>query len=241
MKTVSNPHGEIELLDPAPDLLQAIRSILPFGVIPLVPPQQDADFGLVMQCGEQQLSAVKLQPGDSDERTAFAVLQANSVLIALAVGVYARHGYAGLFLPCAYLRDKGNDRVESGIALFGFPARTDREVGKSRTAVFDQDLGRGYSAMMMSFLHDLEDSAKKTGIPLQKMIGVEVRRFQQLGTLFLGFLSIGASLVCLKTAIADADPAWTALLSAGKSRVIHMPSLPIAIRDDQLSTAKAHA
>ena len=58
MKTVSNPHGEIELLDPAPDLLQAIRSILPFGVIPLVPPQQDADFGLVMQCGEQQLSAV---------------------------------------------------------------------------------------------------------------------------------------------------------------------------------------
>jgi len=220
-------------------MLQSIRSILPFGVVDVVPPERGADFGIVMQCGEKELSAVKLQPPDCEERVGVVLFEANRTLIAHALGSYLRQGFSGLLLPCTYLREKGNNRVESGIALFGFPAPTGRECESATDAhPLDPVLGRGYGAMMMGFMQVLQSSSQVTGVPLQPIIGFDVRKFRQLGTLGLACMSIAADLVCLKSTISDSDPAWPALLAAGVTRVLHMPSLPAVIRDDQLSAAK---
>ena len=67
MKLVNTPQGEVRLLPPPVELLRAIRAFMPFGAVRYVPPQQGADFGLIMQCGEQELFAVKQQPMDCDK------------------------------------------------------------------------------------------------------------------------------------------------------------------------------
>ena len=120
MKTISTPQGEVVLNDPPVELLRAIRSFLPFGAIRYLPPQEGADFGIVMQCGDREVFGVKQQPVDCDEKQAQITFEANSILIAHSLAAYLKHGFSGLFMPCAYMRTKEGGRFESGIAYFGY-------------------------------------------------------------------------------------------------------------------------
>lgn len=87
----------------------------------------------------------------------------------------------------------------------------------------------------------LQQSSRDTKITLAPTIGLEVRRRLQLGSLGFGFMLVGRHIVCLKTIISEQDPAWTILRSTGVSEVYHLPSIPIAIREDDLQTAKPGA
>ena len=182
MKTVSTSQGEVAVLDSPVELLRTIRAFLPFGAVHYLPPPRGADFGLVMPCGDRALLAGKRQPVDCDEKMGRLMYLANETLIAHTLASYLRHQFDGLFLPCAYLRQKQGGRVESGIACFGFPAPQGRECQEPPSGfAFDQHLGRGFTT----------------------------------------------------------DPAWTELRATGVARVFHVPSVPAAIREDQLPIAKA--
>jgi hypothetical protein len=242
MKTLQTPQGEVKLLAPPVELLRAIRSFLPFGAIRYVPPERDADFGLVMQCGEQELFAVKQQPVDCDEQQSKVSFQSNKILIAHSLAAYLTHGFSGLFTPCAYLRTKDAGRFEAGIAYFGCPSPHGREVQESPfESSFDGQFGHGFTTMMTSFIRALQESSRVTGITLSRPIGLDVRYRLQLGTLDFGFMVVGPHVVCLKTIVSKCDPTWTAIRDTGISEVFHVPSVPAAITKADLQTAKPNA
>jgi hypothetical protein len=236
---IKTPQGSVTLLEPTVELLRAIRSLLPFGALRFTKPERGATFGLVMQCGETELLAVKRQPVDCDERRSRISYVANSILIAHSLRAFLGHGFSGLFLPCAYLRQKPGGRFESGIAWFGYPSVHGHETQEYPfQPAWDGQFCHGFTQMMLSFLHALQESSEQTGITLPPAIGLDVRRRTQLGSLGFGFMVIGPHVVCLRTAVSSEDPAWTTLRSVGIAEVYHLPSIPMTINESQLAIAK---
>lgn len=239
MKSVSTPQGEVALIPPPIELLRVVRDYLPFGATRYVPPQQGADFGLVMQCGEREMFAVKQQPVDCDEQNGHLTYQVNCILIAHSLIGYLANGFSGMLMPCPYIRKKEAGAVESGIAYFGVPApegieRQDRPYDAS----FDGQFGHGFTTMMIAFIKSLQESARVTQIDLFDCIGLDVRPRSHLNTLGFGFMVIGRNILCLKTNISEKDPIWTLLRASGVTEVYHLPSIPAGISEKDLSVTK---
>jgi hypothetical protein len=236
---INTTQGAVSLMDPTPALVRAIQSLLPFGLVGLNPPQGGAKFGLVMQCDQTELIGVKQQPPDCEEKHALNCFRGNSVLITHCLADYLKHGFSGLLLPCAYQRQKNNQRVEVGIAYFAYPSPAGQEVQEyPPDPAYDNQFGHGFTIMLTSFIRALQQSSKTTGITLQPTIGLDVRRRMQLGSLGFGFMLVGQNIICLKTVISEQDPAWTILRSTGINEVYHLPSVPITIQQEDLRVAK---
>lgn len=242
MATVSTAKGEVALSDASIELLRSIRQLMPLGAVRLPERQHNADFGIVMQCGTREILGVKRQPVDCDAKHARTIFHVNAALIARALPIYLHRGYAGLLMPCPYLREKPDDRVEVGVALFGAPTVQGREYAEASDRFgLDAVFGRGFAAMVSAFLEALQRSADESGLPLARPIGLDIRARSQLGTVAFGLLAVGEELVCLKTQLIPEEPFWAELCTAGVRTVSHVPSLPIAIREDEYAIAKGLA
>lgn len=239
MKTVQTPQGDVYLHEPTLEILRAIREYLPFGAVRYASTQQGADYGLVMQCGEAELRGVKQQPVDCDESQCRVTYQAHSMLIAHSLGSYSQCGFAGLFIPCPYMRAKEGGRHESGIAYFGYPSTRGHESQEyPYEPAFDGVFGHGFTTMMTTFIRTLQASSHEMGISMARPIGMDVRYRLQLGSLGFGFMVLGPHILSLKTVVSEQDPAWTVLRSTGVTDIYHLPSLPLAIREEDLHLAK---
>lgn len=145
-------------------------------------------------------------------------------------------------MPCAYIRTKDAGRFESGIAYFGYPSQRGRECqAYPYEKSYDGKFGHGFTTMMLSFMRVLQQSSDDTGITLPTIIGLDVRYRLQLGLLGFGFMLVGPHVICLKTVVSEQDPIWTTLRATGVSEVFHIPSVPAAIEEDDLNTAKPNA
>lgn len=236
---VNTPQGSVALLPPTRELLRTIRDLLPMGIMGIQPPRDNAAFGIVMQCGEKELFAVKQQPVECSREQAPTSYMANALLVAGAFNRYLKRGFDGLLLPCPYMRDKGAKGVEAGIAYFAYPSPQGRETTTHvEISAFDRGFGKGFTAMLTGFIRDLEATSTETGITLFPAIGLDPRPRLALGTIGFSFMVVGADIVCLKTVVSEQDPAWTMLRSTGIDRVYHMPSLPYGIREAELSISK---
>jgi hypothetical protein len=242
MNTVNTPQGEVKLLPPPVELLRAIRSFLPFGAFRYDPPQNGADYGIVMQCGDQEVYGVKQQPVPCDEKQGFFSFQAHSILIAHSIAGYLRNGFSGLLMPCAYIRKKDAGQVESGIAYIGAPSPHGREYQEfPDEGAYDRPFGHGFTTMMVSFIRELQQSSRDTGVTLFQPIGLDVRPRLHIGSLGFGFMLVGPHIVCLKTLVSGQDPVWTVIRGMGISEVFHIPSVPASIAESDLHTAKPNA
>ena len=236
---IKTPQGPISLINPTPELVHAIRSLLPFGMVGLSQPLKGAKYGLVMQCDQTEMIGVKQQPPDVDDKNAGTCFQANSILVTQCLTGYLKHGFSGLMLPCVYHRKKENQRSEVGVAYFAYPSPTGHEVQEyPHDPAYDGQFGHGFTLMMVSFIRALQQSSEETGITLQPTIGLDVRRRTQLGTLAFGFMLVGPHIVCLKTVVSEEDPAWTILRGSGIEEVYHLPSIPITIQPEDLRVSK---
>ncbi len=241
MNTVNTPQGEVKLLPPPVELLRAIRSFLPFGAFRYGTPQNGADYGIVMQCGDQEVYGVKQQPVPCDEQQGLVSFQAHSVLIAHSIAGYLHNGFSGLLMPCAYIRKKDSGQVESGIAYIGAPSPHGRESQEFPCEAYDRPFGHGFTAMMFCFISALQQSSRDTGIALFHAIGLDVRPRLGIGSLGFGFMLVGPHIVCLKTVVSERDPVWAVLRSTGISEVFHLPSVPAGIAESDLRVAKPNA
>ena len=228
------------LLQPPIGLLRDIRRLLPFGAIRYPSPEDGAEFGLVMECGDWEIRGVKQQPADCNKEQNWINFEANSILIAHSLAGYVRRGFSGLFMPSAYFRDKNEGRYESGICYFAFPSPQGREcLEYPFEPAYDGELGYGFTAMMLGFIDELKRSSRETGITLSQPIGLDVRNRLQFGSVGFGFMVLGRHIICLKTRVSERDPVWTILRSTGIAEVFHVPSHGVAISEDQLSISKA--
>ncbi|MBI5846635.1 MAG: hypothetical protein HZB31_01535 [Nitrospirae bacterium] len=231
MKTVSTSKGEVKLFPPTVELLESIRSFLPFGIARYTSTYQGADFGLVIKRGEDELFAVKQQPIDYDEAQSNITRQANAILVAESLQSYLSHGFSGLFMPFAYRRTKDAGRFETGIAYFGAPSKQGREcLEYPFDAAYDRQFGHGFTTMMGTFIRALQQSSRDTGISLDRIIGLDVRSLLQLGSFSFGYMLVGPHVICLKTEVSERDPTWTILRSTGISEVFHIPSMAAVLK-----------
>ena len=240
LKIIQTPSGQIRVLEPTRDVLAPLRAILPFGFVGLVPPQEGAHFGIVMQCGKEEAYAIKQQCVDLDEETGDLQFKCNYMVIAGALKHYLDNGFGGLLMPVAYRRTKEGNRIEAGIAYFGRSTPTGPEaVAFPHQAPYDDHFGRGFRGMIGCFIKALVGSNAATGFRLQSVIiGMDIRKRLQLGSIILGFLVHGPHVVYLRTRLDETDPVWEILSRSGITEVYHLPSGPFAINADQLKIAK---
>ncbi len=242
MTTFSTPHGDLQLLPPSPELLRTIAYFMPFGFIGLSTAERGgARFGIVMQCGAQELYAVKQQPTDCDDPQHQWFL-AHMLLITHSLAQYQARGFSGLLLPCAYERTKTNGLVESSVAYFAYPYSEGREAQPESyevaSEVFDKKLGRGFAAMMVGFIEALGKSSLALGVTLQPVIGFDIRPRSSLERLSLSFMLVGPHVICLQPHVDEGAPFWPVLRSTGIEQVFHVPSLAVSISEDQLHPGK---
>lgn len=231
MKTVSTPQGEVKLLRPPVELLDAIHTFLPLGMARYMPAQQGADHGLVIKRGESELFCVKQQPTDCDEEQSKITRQANAILMADSLASYLTNGFAGLFMPFAYMRIKDAGRFEAGIAYVGSPSEQGRESQEyPYNGAYDRQFGHGFTTMMTTFIQTLQQSSKNTGISLSPTIGLEVRTWFQIGSFSFSYMLVGPHVICLKTVVSEQDPTWTVLRSTGITEVFHMPTTAAVLK-----------
>jgi hypothetical protein len=114
--------GQIELLEPPLELLRRLRSTLPLGLLRFKDSPTNAQAGIVMKCGDEEIYGVKFQPPDCDHETSLRVFHANRIFVLAALIQFLRLGYSGTLLPVAYHKTKESGVCESGVACFAFPA-----------------------------------------------------------------------------------------------------------------------
>jgi len=242
MNFVKTPQGPVELCEPEPAQLRALRELLPLGAVQYSDRSNGASFGLVMKYGDREVFAVKQQPVEVPNESAKTCFRANSILIALSLRSYIENGFSGYIMPCAYMRDKGDKGVEAGIAYFGAPNPNGKEaLDFPHDNAFDNQFGTGFTIMLMQLIRAIQAASKDSGITLQTPIGLDYRPRSALETLGFGFLVHGPLIYCLKCHVREDDPVWTVLRSTGIEHVIHIPSLPSEIMPDELPIAKPSA
>ncbi|MGJ8653068.1 MAG: hypothetical protein ACSHX8_07325 [Opitutaceae bacterium] len=219
-------HGLLHLEEPSPSIISRLHSLLPFGLRISKKSVRGARYGIVAQSGEECLQFVKQQPPDVSIEMVQAVHMANNLLIASTIPSFLVEGHEGCFWPLNYLRKKPNG-FEIGFAYSGMERAGDgcEEPGRSRD--FDEAIGYGFTDMMYSFIQNLKDQSKKTGLSLQHTIGLDVCDRNHLRNISFGFLLLDQDVICLKPSIRADDPVLTVLRANGIDTVIHMPAVPI--------------
>lgn len=75
-------------------------------------------------------------------------------------------------------------------------------------------------------------------IPEPRIIGLDLRPRSHLNSLAMHFMVLGTRVLCLRAHLREQDPAWGVLAKAGFKNVVHVPSVPLTIREEDLYFAK---
>ena len=231
--------GQIELLDPPLELLRRMRSTMPLGLLRFKNAPQNAQAGIVMKCGEEEVYGVKFQPPDCEEETARRVFQTNRILVLTALLRFVSAGYAGTLIPVTYLKPKETGGYESGVACFAFPASRDKSRPDFGThSKFEDYLMPGAYMYVLDFAKMLAEATRGFGVSPPRLIGMDTRPRLQLGMIMFDFLVFAGELLCLKCDVNANDPLWKVFHGLGNRRVWHLPSVPVEITPDQLLRAQ---
>ena len=225
---INTEAGNLELTPATPDDLKPVGARWPMGVV--FSQAETEPNALVFQVGEQEAFGIKLQPPDTDEQTARAQFFNNLALIASALPFYLEHQHRGIILPCAYYKGKADGRVETGFAFFAshhpgsqLAARTEAEVQ------YDDKLGDGASRMIFDMAAAIPKASKRVDLPVNTVIGVELRPRLALGSLGMPFLVQGATVFAIQHPLRIEDPVWAFAVRAGFSKLPYAPMIPGAV------------
>ena len=220
--------GNLELTPATPDELKLVAARWPMGVV--FSQAQNEPHGLVFQVGEQEAYGIKLQPPDTDERTARALYFHNLALIASALPFYLEYQHQGIILPCAYFKEKTGSRFESGLAFFvsAHPAsRLPSQPGAD--ARYDGQLGDGASRMIFDMAAAIPKASQRANLPINTVIGVDLRPRLALGNLGMPFLVHGATVFAIQHPLRKEHPVWAFAVRAGFSKLSYAPMIPAAV------------
>ncbi len=236
---IETPNGSIEVSAPEATTTQELRNLLPFGITQFNEPLQGSTYGFVMCCGEQEVWCLKQQPLEQEQKAAEQWLNINHVIIMEAYTRYLTHGFSGGYLASPYIRQRDNGLWESGIAHFIFPASNGIESEKnSPSTAYDSRFGPGATKMLTDFILALRSAYNDMQIPEPRIIGLDIRPRSHLTSLAMHFMLLGSRVLCLRAHLRELDPAWGILAKAGIKSVVHVPSVPLTIREEDLYFGK---
>jgi hypothetical protein len=240
---IKTPQGIVQILEPGQGLLRGIRDQLPFGLLQFAEPQNGARYGLVMQCGEDEVFCLKQQPVELDRDGAEQWMQIQHWMIAAAYCRYIKHGFSGAYLAAPYLRQRDNGLWEPGVAHFVFPSPTGIESQEFPFEhAYDDQFGHGATTMFTHFAREFMTSFKESDIQPPRYFAMDVRPRSHLQNLGMYVMIVGGHVVCLRPSLrGNEDEAWTIFAACGVDRIYHLPSLPLTISPDDLKITKGEA
>ena len=191
---IVTPQGVLHLKAVAHSTVSRLHNLLPLGLRKINEAETGARFGVVVQWGEEQLQFVKQQPPEVSIEAARTVYLANSLLIASTIPAFLVRGHEGCFWPFNYIRQKPQG-IETGIAYAGMERVSDGDDAHILNRAFDEDIGTGFTDMMVAFIEELKLQSKQTGITLQDCIGLDVRDRQHLGSIAFDFLILDQEVI----------------------------------------------
>jgi hypothetical protein len=225
---INTEAGNLELTPVTPDELKPVAARWPMGVV--FSQAETQPNGLVFQVGEQEAFGIKLQPPDTDEQTARALFHMNQALIASALPFYLEHQHQGIMLPCAYYKQKTNGRVESGFAFFASPHPASGLLPRTEAQVhYDDKLGDGASKMIFDMAAAIPKASKRVDLPVNTVIGIDLRPRLALGRLAMHFLVQGATVFAIQHPLRIEDPVWAFAVRAGFSKLPYATMIPGAV------------
>lgn len=228
MRTIRTDAGNLELV---PATVAHLRGIARYWPMELIKIPQAADrFGLVFQRGAQEVHGIKLQPVDLPEAHARTVHHVNRAVIASALPHYLARRHRGVMVPCAYHKQKAPGMAETGIAFFVGPDAASRSTsGDKADAMYDDRLGVGASPMVFDMAAAIAKAGKACNLPLQTVIGVDLRPRLAIGGLAMDFIIEGPQVFVVKEPVQDDDPVWEYVVRAGFPMLPYAPMQPTAL------------
>ncbi len=247
VKAVEGPHiptqtgAHIALTSLTAAQIDLWRTCWPFGL------QESSatkwKYGLICRQPDREVMVVKFQQVDVPLAAARLIRFQNRCLIALALRGYLERGHRGLIMPCAYLRPKGDDRAETGIAYLVGPhpqfKSTSQELPDER---WDDARGSGATAMVADFAREVGrvinqapqgTSADGVGFGRPVFLTMELRPVSALGQLDPRLAVLGRDvLVTMPNAESVLDGAWDFVAQAGFTALPHLPLAPVELCTD---------
>jgi len=240
MTTIKTTKGAIEISTIPPALLKGLQALLPYGIMPFEQPLQGANYGFVMQCDDKEVHCIKLQPMELEPQQAQEQFLMQHHMIMRAYRSYIKLGFSGAYLASPYLNQKENGLYEAGICNFIFPDKEQLSPSASPlNGVYDDVLGKGASDMFFGFVECLKKAFIDDKLTIPQYFGIDVRPRSHLKNLAMYFMVKDTQLICLRANLREQeDLAWPILADAGITTVFHMPSLPMTIKEADLSISK---
>ena len=200
-------------------------------------------YGLICRQSDREMMAVKFQQVDVPVAAAPLVRFQNRALIALALRGYLGRGHAGLIMPCAYLRPKGDDRAETGIAYLVGPHPDFKSVSQELPDErWDAAIGPGATAMVADFarevgrvINEVPQGASLDGMGAGRpvFLTMELRPVSALGSVDSRIAVLGPDvLVTMPDPESMLDSAWDFVAQAGFTSLPHAPLTPVELRPD---------
>ena len=241
MATISTAQGAIKIERPSPVLLRNLRSLLPFGACQLASPDGgDPKFGIVMQCDEKEVFCIKQEAVECSREDATTWMEIQHWICAEALSQFKAEGFSGAYLPASYLRQRDSGLWEAGLSHFIFPSSSGIEAQEFPfDPGFDDHFGHGSTIMLKRFLAHFKEAFLNSKLTSPQYFSLNIRPRLHLQSLAMYFLSVGPHIICLRENLREEeDPAWTILAGAGVKTVYHMPSVPMAIKSEDLAVTK---
>jgi hypothetical protein len=232
MKTLETTHGNISILEPPVEILHTLRDLLPYGLLKFSPTEDGAEFGIVMQCGKDEVFCIKQPALDVKEEEVKEWVDIEHRMCVEALTRYVKEGFSGGYIPAPYLRQQDNGLWEHGVAHFIFPSPRGSESREMpiEESFFDELFGHGSTMMFMNLTGHLKQAFKDWDIPEPGYHGLDVQPRLHLKTLATFFMSVGPHIICARRALREReDAAWNHLAMAGVNQVYHMPCDLMAI------------
>lgn len=240
MTKIQTSKGIIDIQKPGDEILHRLQNILTYGIMPFKKTFNDANFGFVMQCGDNEVYCIKQQPLEVERQQAEQLFQLQHMMIIEAYCSFKELGFSGAYLASPYLRQRDNGLWEAGVSHFIFPSENEKlNSENSHSNAYDNQFGNGATNMFIGFVDCFKQAFAKSKLTMPQYFGTDVRTRSHLKNLSMSFMILGSDIICLRPNLREKeDIAWTILFNRGVDKVYHLPSLPMTIKETDLNKSR---